>query len=146
MPAEALAITFEPMSSAGRGSRVRARRVKMGISVKELAMRAGVDRGTLSSLEADDDRVRDTTIAAIERALDLLEQEMGMDAPGPDEEKAPGLVRFEVTGVYGADALVVEGPVENLAELEAMIDRIMRGSRAGERGNGKKSQDPPNSP
>jgi transcriptional regulator with XRE-family HTH domain len=127
MSAGALAVSFDPVNTTGRGSQIRARRVKLGISVKELALRAGVDRGTLASLEADDGRVRETTISAIERALDVLEQEMGIDAPAAEDERAHGLVRFEVTGVYGADALVVEGPVENIAELEAIIDRIMRG-------------------
>ena len=61
------------------------------------------------------------------------EHEMGMDMPSqvqPTPAADPGFVRIKVENVYGARALIVEGPVGDLAELEAAVDRIMR--RLGE--------------
>lgn len=110
------------------GERVRERRVRLGLSRAALAKRAHVDRDTLRSLEEGHDGVRETTVGAVERALNELEQEIGMNDP----ERIGQVVRFVVRGVYGADALIVEGPVENIAELEASVDRIMRRLRGSE--------------
>lgn len=112
-----------------RGEQFKARRTAIGMSVSALAKRAGVDRGSLSHLE-EGRSVRDTTVAQIERTLTELEHELGMDVPtvvAPiGKPETPAMIRFTVEGVYGAKALVVEGPVENVAELEAAVDRIMR--------------------
>lgn len=114
------------------GDRYKARRTAIGLSVSALAKRAHVDRGSLTALEQGQP-VRDTTLAAIEKALAELEHELGMDEPSavslvspePVAEK-PHTIRFEVQGVYGAKALIVEGPVDDLPALEAAVDRIMR--------------------
>jgi hypothetical protein len=95
------------------------------MSVSALAKRAGVDRGSLAAFEAGGS-VRDTTVAAIDKTLSDLEHEMGMDEPSQVTTPDPGFIRFRVEGVYGARALVVEGPVGNLPELEAAVDRIMK--------------------
>lgn len=109
------------------GEQIKTRRTAIGMSVAALAKRAGVDRGSLAALE-DGRHVRDTTVAAIDKTLADLEHEMGMDVPSQVAipAAAPAMIRFTVEGVYGAKALVVEGPVENVAELEAAVDRIMR--------------------
>ena len=116
--------TLAPVSD---GEAVQERRTRLGLSVSELARRAHVDRGRLTALEAGE-TVRDSTLGAVEHALDKLEQELGMNDP----DTPSGVVRFVVRGVYGAEALVVEGPVENIAALEASVDRIMRRLRNGE--------------
>ena len=110
------------------GSQVRARRERLGMGIKDLATEAGVSRDTLSDLESGTKDFRQATLYKVQRALDRIESESGIDAPPPGEggEARPGLVRFEVRGVYGADALVVEGPIDNIAELEEAVDRIMR--------------------
>lgn len=120
------------------GEQFKARRAAIGMSVAALAKRAGVDRGSLTALE-DGRTVRDTTVAAIDRTLTELEHELGMDVPSVIEpaaelDVAPKVMRVEVQGVYGAKALVFEAPVENVAELEAMVDRVMR--RLADRDNG----------
>lgn len=131
MSVERVSTSVEPVTSESAGANIQRRRLEIGISVAGLAKRAGVDRGRLAALEAGE-RVRDTTLAAVTRALADLEHELGMDepsvvqAPTPEGDTAPGFIRFKVEGVYGAKALVVEGPVENLAELEEMVDRVMR--------------------
>jgi len=110
------------------GSQVRARRERLGMGIKDLAAEAGVSRDTLSDLESGTKDFRQATLFKVQRALDDLEREAGIDAPpqGEGPTTNPTLVRFEVKGVYGAEALVVEGPIENIAELEEAVDRIMR--------------------
>jgi transcriptional regulator with XRE-family HTH domain len=119
--------TLADMTEAGgpqgdQGAHFRARRLKLGLSVQALAKRAHIDRDTLKRVEDGRDGVRELTLSAIDRALSELEQEIGMDDPDPESS----VVRFTVRGVYGAEAIVVEGPVANIADLEASVDRIMR--------------------
>ena len=120
MGAEVLAARFDAVS-ARRGESIRARRVKLGMGVKPLAMRAGVDRGTLAAIEAGDDRARETSIAAVERALDLLEQEMGAE---PAAEVSADIVEFRVAGNFGVD-VVVKGPIRDMEALEASVARLV---------------------
>lgn len=58
---------------------LKARREQLGVDRKELAIRAQVDRGTLTKAEETDMAVRASTIGAIDQALAALEEEMGMD-------------------------------------------------------------------
>lgn len=111
---------------SNEGSQVRARRERLGMGIRDLAREAGVSRDTLSDMESGTKDFRQTTLAKVMRALDRIEEEAGFDAPPPATEESGHVVRFEVKGVYGADALVVEGPIEDIAELEAAVDRIMR--------------------
>lgn len=110
------------------GAQVRARRERLGMAIRDLATEAEVSRDTLSDMESGAKDFRQATLGKVLRALDRLETEMGIDAPLPEQTQAPagGIVRYSVQGVYGAEALVVEGPVANIAELEASVDRIMR--------------------
>lgn len=134
MSAMALPVTFDPVS-AGRADQIRSRRVRLGISVKALALRAGVDRGTLASLEAGDERIRDSTFGTVERALESLEQEMGVD---PGGGSLADVVEFRVSGDFGVD-VVVKGPVRDMAAMEEsvarLLARIQSGRAADEGGN-----------
>jgi transcriptional regulator with XRE-family HTH domain len=130
MATQAEAHTLAAVASQGdqseRGRKVAEVRVALGLSKSELAKRAHVDRATLDRIESGSGGVRDTSLAAVERVLAELDEEM---SPPPSVEGSipPGrVVRFTVKGVYGAESLVVEGPVENIAELEQAVDRIMR--------------------
>jgi transcriptional regulator with XRE-family HTH domain len=123
MSAVAIPVTFDPVS-AGRADQVRARRVRLGLSVKELALRAGVDRGTLAALEAGDERVRDRTFGAVERTLDQLETEMGIEAPNNNGSPSADVVEFRVSGDFGVD-VVVKGPVRDMDALEASVSRLL---------------------
>jgi transcriptional regulator with XRE-family HTH domain len=109
-----------------RGQRVADKRVALGLSKSELAKRAHVDRATLDRIESGSGGVRDTSIAAVERVLRDLDEEMSPPPGDPSATEGGNVVRFVVKGVYGAESLVVEGPVENIAELERSVDRIMR--------------------
>lgn len=136
VPARALPATVSRVDDS-TGAQVRRRRMAMGMSVKALAEHAGIDRGRLTVLE-DGGNVRLTTVSAVLRALDELEQEMGMDYPAPTVsavEPVPnsnGLLRIRVEGMYGAESLVVEGPVDNPEAVAAAVDAIMRKRRASD--------------
>ena len=69
----------------------------------------------------------DLPLGKVTRALHRSEAEAGIAVGAPIEgTNSTGLVRFTVKGVYGVEAVVLEGPVDNIAELEASLDRIMR--------------------
>lgn len=104
-----------------RAEDIEARRVQLGWSVSDLAERASVDRGRLAKFLRGEVAPRPAWIGAVEKALSTVE-----DGGETTEPHRSGLVRFTVEGVYGAKALVVEGPVGNIPELEAAVDRIMR--------------------
>lgn len=136
MSALALPVTFDPVN-AGRADQIRARRVRLGISVKALALRAGVDRGTLASLEAGDERIRDSTFGTVERALESLEQEMGVEPGG----SLADVVEFRVSGDFGVD-VVVKGPVRDMAAMEESVARLLARIQSGR--EAEKRDDSPN--
>lgn len=114
------------------GAEIQERRLKLGMSVKGLAERAGIDRGRLAALEAGADNVRDTTIGAVRAALDRIEHEMGMDLPARD--LGDGLVEFAIEGNFGVRA-VVKGPIRDLAALQEAVSRLVRDMQTDESGN-----------
>lgn len=127
-----MTITYAEQSTPVRtpgGRDIKVRRERLGLKGYELADHAGINKDTLSDWERGKRNPHPDTVKAVVAALARLEEEMGIDAPLPAQGTKPGMVRFEVTGVYGADALVVEGPIESIAELEKAIDRIMRGAQ-----------------
>lgn len=107
------------------------RRERNGIPIGELAERVGITREQLGKIlrgEVPGSRA----LGRIERALDEVDQEAGIGTSGTSERPAGnggngGLVRFTIHGVYGAAEVVVEGPVENMPELQAAVDRLLRG-------------------
>lgn len=109
-----------------RGARIKERIDALGISDREWHSQTGIDRKTLHRAMRNEPGTRSATYTAIESELDRLEARMsGVAVSHPAPEK-PSVMRVEVQGVYGAKAIVFEAPVENVAELEAMVDRIMR--------------------
>lgn len=105
------------------GDEIKQRRAALGVTVKGLAAKAGVDRGRLAAIE-DGASARASTIGAIEKALADLEEEMS----GPYDETR-GLVTFRMSGNFGVD-VVVQGPVENLDELEQSVERLIQRMRS----------------
>lgn len=109
------------VANEGVGQSIRRRRTSLGMTVKALADKAGVDRGRLAAIE-EGATARASTIGAIEAALTRLEEEMS----GPYDER--GLVTFRLSGNFGVD-VVVQGPVDNLDELEESVERLIRRMR-----------------
>lgn len=114
-------VTAMPEDETGVGARLQERRMALGLTRKALADKAGVDRGRLSLIEKGAS-FHDATVGAIERTLTQLEEEMG----GPYDRH--GQVTFRMAGNFGVD-VVVQGPVENLSELEASVARLLREMR-----------------
>lgn len=111
-----------------RGAEIRRRFDELGISDREWHAQTGIDRKTLHRAMQNQPGTRSSTYAAIESNLDQLER-MAAGEPVAQPATATDLIRIEVQGVYGAKALIVEGSPENQAQLEAMVDRIMRNLR-----------------
>lgn len=74
--------TVSRVNDDTRGHRAETRLLKIGISKREFAERAGLDRGTLNRALANDEKVGDRTWSRIEGALDRLEDEIGMAESG----------------------------------------------------------------
>lgn len=118
-----------PVSESG--DVVRARRERLGASQEEVAEAAGVNRDTVSAVEHDKSSGR--TRRLVLEALTQMEEEAGFPPYGQPlvrrvepVEGAPALIRVIVPGVYGADSIVVEGPVDDPEGLAAAVDAIMR--------------------
>lgn len=134
----------EPDSSpvSNFGEQVRLRRERLRIKQDQLASAAGIkSRDTITAIEHGGGSA--AYQRRVDEALTKMEEEAGFKAeplttptpaPANAPEDHPQVIRFEVQGVYGAKALIVEGPPENIAELEEMVDRIMR-RLAGEQGD-----------
>lgn len=64
------------------GQAIRRRITAVGITDKEFASRAGIDRSTVKRATDDDPKLNGVTKSKIERALDDLEDEIGMAESG----------------------------------------------------------------
>lgn len=122
------------------GQRIRERRERLGLDKKGLAEQAGVNRNTLAAIEGGESFNR-TSLAKIERALEELEQEAGINAPPATASSGDqDLVEFRVEGVLGVQAVVVRGPVKDVRAFEGSIARILKqvqstGELEGDEGN-----------
>lgn len=112
------------METEGRA--VKQRRKRLGMSQDELAHEAGVNRDTLGAIEAGKG-FRRASLTKIENALNRLEDEAGIDSPaGVSDLTRDKLVEFRVEGVLGTHAVVVKGPIEDVATFEDSVARILR--------------------
>lgn len=119
IPGETLTVDPVAAEALSRGARIRARRLRMGIGDREFAELSGMSRTTLKKVENDDPSARETSYAIAENALDAKAEEMG------HSQDDTGLVRYEVN-IDGVTAIVVQGPVESIEEIEASVARIMK--------------------
>jgi transcriptional regulator with XRE-family HTH domain len=110
-----------PMSNETRGHAIRARRLAHGIkSVRQLADRSGVSREAITAAEAGQASAQ--TYERLEAWFDAFEEETGSD-----EANEPHIIVVRLKNDLGEVA--VEGPVDDLAELEAAARRLLRGLR-----------------
>ena len=122
--------TFSGVADNGHGDEttgqeIRRRRAALGMSVSALSEVSGIYRDTITKIEADDARVRASSIGAVRMALERLEEEAGMDIP---TQVGEGLVEFRVSGNFGVD-VVVSGPVRDLPALERSVAKLVREMR-----------------
>lgn len=92
------------------GERIAARRTALGMSVRQLALRAKVDRETATKAESNAPGVRATTFARLEATLDALEEETGIDTPD--------LVTSTIELPDGT-RIMFAGPADGVAEAAA---------------------------
>lgn len=111
-----------------RGRAIQRRLDNLGISDREFHEQAGIDRKTLRRAVAGAETTRPSTYAAIEAALDRIERRVRPDIPEPNDS---GLVTFQLSGDFGVE-VTVKGPVENLDQLEASVERLIRRMRERE--------------
>jgi predicted transcriptional regulator len=103
------------------GADIARRRRALGMDRKALAAEAGVDRGTLTRIEDDPGyRWRDTTMAAIVRTLERIEEEVGVD------ELEASLVTVTLD-LPGGGRAVVKGDAAGVAEAVAKLLQQMGG-------------------
>lgn len=117
-------------SSAGgeddRGAAIQRRIEALAIGDREWHAITGIARQTLHRAIRNEPGTKKATYVAIEAFLDKLEAKRDGKPVALGSPPKPNVVRYEVQGVYGAKAIIVEGPVESIAELEASVDRILR--------------------
>ena len=114
------------------GRRIKARRTRLGLPVKALAERAGVDRGRLAAIEAGTvTNVRAATLGAIERALDELETEQAAAdlPPGvtPVGDPADDLFAVEVYTDAGVLRAIVKGQPRDADAIRKTASEIIAG-------------------
>lgn len=118
------------------GDRFRERRIRLNLTQDELAAEAGIkSRDTVRAVEQGHGSA--PSRRRLDEALTKLEIEGRGEAATSDEDAAetpahPHLIEFEVTGDFGV-RVVVKGPVENAAELEASVARLIRDMKSDER-------------
>lgn len=118
------------MSDEDRGKVVEQRRHAIGMSQHDLAAateRLGmkVSRDAIIAAEAGKaaKRTYDRLDAFFERWQETTDE--------GTEPAAPQVATFRVSGNFGVD-VVIEGPVDNLRELEGAVERLIRGMRESE--------------
>lgn len=119
---------FDDVSA--EGDDIRARRERLGVDALDLASAAGIHRNTLSALEKGSS-YNASTLSKVLRALEAMEEEAGIGAPSaadvPAAPTEPHIIVVRLKNDVGEVA--VEGPVDDLAELEAAARRLLRGLR-----------------
>lgn len=114
------------------GDRFRERRERLNLTQEQLAVEAGIKSyETVGAVEKGKGSV--SSRRRIADALARLEAEGGTEAPGvPDEPSPLHLMEVEVTGDFGV-RVVVKGPVDDSAELEEFVLRLVRGMKESPR-------------
>lgn len=119
--AEWTPVTPEPREGADReevGRELDGLRVRLGMSVREMAEKVSVDRTTLKRFLEGDPKMRAAKWRSIEKHIRALDKEMG-----PDPETAPAQI---ATVELRDGEAVVKGPIANLAELQEALERIVQ--------------------
>lgn len=107
------------------GAEVKRRRKRIGMTVEDLAAEADVSRDTLSDYEKGVRKPHPSTVRKVREALERIEHETGLDAPG----RSGDIIEFEVSGDYGV-RVVVRGPIRDADELQRSVAALVQQIRA----------------
>lgn len=115
------------MTEPGRGAAIDERLKALGVSDREFEDQTGINRKTLRRAAANDEKVRASTYAAIEAALDKLERRASPDLGQPRSigDAGDDLVEFTIEGNFGVRA-VVKGPIRDMEALQAAVAKLVR--------------------
>lgn len=118
------------MSAETRGHAIKKRMEDLELGPVRLAAAAGLNRKTVA--RALEGSASDRTYRDLEDALTVLERRI--DGPDGEETVVPrqsgngdDKIIFRLTGVYGADEVIIEAPRDMIAEAEAAVARLLRG-------------------
>lgn len=111
--------------SDDRGGRAQERFETLGMGDREWERRTGIARSTLLRAFDPEKRTHSTTFDAIEKWLDVFEQE---NAGVPETDPGDDLVEFHVSGDFGVE-VVVKGPVRDRDELADSVARLIQKMR-----------------
>lgn len=116
------------MSDETRGHSIKQRREALGIfadrEFERATSRVGVRVPRSSIAKAEAGQASDLIYSRLEMALDRLEEETGQNDAEPESKH----VTFRISGNFGVD-VVVDGPVENIEELEESVAKLIREMR-----------------
>lgn len=104
-------------------ARITARRERLGMTKVDLAREARVARTTLNALERGEG-VQRSTLTKIERALERLEEEMGIHVPPVAEEKE--LVTLEVQLPDGRIVRVVTNSSADAGRVAEQVAALLQ--------------------
>ena len=104
---------------SAEGDRVRQRRERLGLSMKELAAEAHMHRTTIAAIE-DGQGSRRSSLVKLERTLSDLEAEAGIDAPPVEPSTEGGVIEFDIINDLGIH-VVVKGSIRDAEALRRQV-------------------------
>lgn len=129
-----------PMSAETRGHAIKKRMEDLELGPVRLAAEAGLNRKTVA--RALEGSASERSFRDLEDALSRLERRI--DGPSIEAEPVPrqsgngdDKIVFRLTGLYGADEVIIEAPRDMIAEAEAAVARLLRGETPSEGTSGQ---------
>jgi hypothetical protein len=115
----------EPVASrADRGAWIERRMRLMGISQRAFAEHAKISRVTVKKAVDGDEGVLERNLRRIEKALDDLEEEMGIEPEDLQQASSSGPLTFQMTTPDGME-IIVSGPVEDADKLREQVTKLI---------------------
>ena len=109
------------------GAEVQARRERLGMDKKQLAIEAGVSRQTLAEIEAGKG-FRASSLTKIVRALERAEAEAGITGTPAQGVESSDFIEFDVSGDFGVH-VIVKGPIRDADLLRRQVAELVRDIR-----------------
>lgn len=118
-------MSSEPVPTrADRGARIERRMRLIGISQRAFAEHAKISRVTVKKAVDGDEGVLERNLLRIEKALDELEEEMGIEPEEQQHVGAAGPLAFRMTTPDGME-IIVSGPVEDADEMRQQVMKLI---------------------
>lgn len=109
---------------ADRGAWIERRMRLIGISQRAFAEHAGINRATVKKAVEGDEGMLERNLRRIEKALDDLEEEMGIEPDDSRQHGGPGPLIFQMTTPDGME-ITVSGPVEDADMLRKQVTKLI---------------------